>query len=49
MNSHTLTVDLPLQEISNHQEQFIQMLNEPNPEAVPISGGGVSGGAGERC
>lgn len=33
-----------LQEISNHQEQFIQMLNEPNPEAVPGSGGG--GGAG---
>ncbi|XP_034565558.1 UV excision repair protein RAD23 homolog B [Notolabrus celidotus] len=34
-----------LQEISNHQEQFIQMLNEPNPEAVP-SGGGGGGGAG---
>ncbi|XP_040915566.1 UV excision repair protein RAD23 homolog B [Toxotes jaculatrix] len=35
-----------LQEISNHQEQFIQMLNEPNPEAVPASGGSGSGGAG---
>lgn len=33
-----------LQEISNHQEQFIQMLNEPNPEAV--SAGGGAGGAG---
>nr|XP_046231324.1 UV excision repair protein RAD23 homolog B isoform X2 [Scatophagus argus] len=36
-----------LQEISNHQEQFIQMLNEPNPEAVPGGGGvgaGVAGG-----
>lgn len=33
-----------LQEISNHQEQFIQMLNEPNPEAVPAGGG--AGGAG---
>ncbi|XP_059214457.1 UV excision repair protein RAD23 homolog B [Centropristis striata] len=35
-----------LQEISSHQEQFIQMLNEPNPEAVPASGGGGAGGAG---
>ncbi|XP_047426400.1 UV excision repair protein RAD23 homolog B isoform X2 [Mugil cephalus] len=35
-----------LQEISSHQEQFIQMLNEPNPDAVPASGGGVAGGAG---
>ncbi|XP_008283781.1 UV excision repair protein RAD23 homolog B isoform X2 [Stegastes partitus] len=34
-----------LQEISNHQEQFIQMLNEPNPDAVPVGGGG-GGGAG---
>lgn len=34
-----------LQEISSHQEQFIQMLNEPNPEAVP-AGGGSGGGAG---
>lgn len=44
--SHTLTVCLPLQEISNHQEQFIQMLNEPNPEAVPAGGGGGAGGVG---
>ncbi|KAK9532478.1 hypothetical protein VZT92_009859 [Zoarces viviparus] len=39
-----------LQEISSHQEQFIQMLNEPNPEAVPAgggSGGGGTGGAGD--
>uniref|UniRef100_A0A8D3BP11 UV excision repair protein RAD23 n=1 Tax=Scophthalmus maximus TaxID=52904 RepID=A0A8D3BP11_SCOMX len=35
-----------LQEISSHQEQFIQMLNEPNPEGVPVGGGGGSGGAG---
>lgn len=35
-----------LREISNHQEQFIQMLNEPNPEPVPVGGGGGSGGAG---
>ncbi|XP_034403269.1 UV excision repair protein RAD23 homolog B [Cyclopterus lumpus] len=35
-----------LQEISSHQEQFIQMLNEPNPEAVPAGGGGGAGGAG---
>jgi len=35
-----------LQEISSHQEQFIQMLNEPNPEAVPSGGGGVAGGPG---
>ncbi|XP_068560845.1 UV excision repair protein RAD23 homolog B isoform X1 [Cebidichthys violaceus] len=35
-----------LQEISSHQEQFIQMLNEPNPEAVPAGGGGGGGGAG---
>ncbi|XP_060917244.1 UV excision repair protein RAD23 homolog B [Labrus mixtus] len=35
-----------LQEIRNHQEQFIQMLNEPNPEAVPPGGGGGAGGAG---
>lgn len=34
-----------LQEISSHQEQFIQMLNEPNPDAVPVGGGG-GGGAG---
>ncbi|KAM8828370.1 UV excision repair protein RAD23 homolog B isoform 2-T2 [Spinachia spinachia] len=33
-----------LQEISSHQEQFIQMLNEPNPEAVPAGGGGGVGG-----
>ncbi|XP_005720594.1 UV excision repair protein RAD23 homolog B [Pundamilia nyererei] len=31
-------------EISSHQEQFIQMLNEPVPEPVP--GGGSSGGGG---
>ncbi|KAK5851987.1 hypothetical protein PBY51_023494 [Eleginops maclovinus] len=36
-----------LQEISSHQEQFIQMLNEPNTEAVPAGGGaGGAGGAG---
>uniref|UniRef100_A0A7N6FHT5 UV excision repair protein RAD23 n=1 Tax=Anabas testudineus TaxID=64144 RepID=A0A7N6FHT5_ANATE len=35
-----------LQEISSHQEQFIQMLNEPNPEAVPAGGTGGAGGAG---
>ncbi|XP_028274393.1 UV excision repair protein RAD23 homolog B [Parambassis ranga] len=35
-----------LREISNHQEQFIQMLNEPNPDAVPVGGGGGSGGVG---
>ncbi|KAM6975991.1 UV excision repair protein RAD23 homolog B isoform 2-T2 [Tautogolabrus adspersus] len=35
-----------LQEIRNHQEQFIQMLNEPNPEAVPSGGGGGVGGPG---
>lgn len=35
-----------LQEISNHQEQFIQMLNEPNPDAVPAGAGGVPGGVG---
>ncbi|XP_034752527.1 UV excision repair protein RAD23 homolog B [Etheostoma cragini] len=34
-----------LQEISSHQEQFIQMLNEPNPEAVP-AGGGAGGTVG---
>ncbi|XP_032395876.1 UV excision repair protein RAD23 homolog B [Etheostoma spectabile] len=34
-----------LQEISSHQEQFIQMLNEPNPEAVP-TGGGAGGAVG---
>uniref|UniRef100_A0A8C9XKT5 UV excision repair protein RAD23 n=1 Tax=Sander lucioperca TaxID=283035 RepID=A0A8C9XKT5_SANLU len=34
-----------LQEISSHQEQFIQMLNEPNPEAVP-AGGGAGGAVG---
>ncbi|XP_056288292.1 UV excision repair protein RAD23 homolog B [Pseudoliparis swirei] len=35
-----------LQEISSHQEQFIQMLNEPNPEAVPAGGdGGTAGDA----
>ncbi|XP_008324185.1 UV excision repair protein RAD23 homolog B isoform X2 [Cynoglossus semilaevis] len=33
-----------LQEISNHQEQFIQMLNEPNPEATPGGGGGGARG-----
>ncbi|KAA8584506.1 hypothetical protein FQN60_008291 [Etheostoma spectabile] len=32
-------------EISSHQEQFIQMLNEPNPEAVP-TGGGAGGAVG---
>ncbi|XP_037608014.1 UV excision repair protein RAD23 homolog B [Sebastes umbrosus] len=35
-----------LQEISSHQEQFIQMLNEPNPEAVPAGGGAGGGGGG---
>ncbi|XP_037341355.1 UV excision repair protein RAD23 homolog B [Pungitius pungitius] len=35
-----------LQAISSHQEQFIQMLNEPNPEAVPAGGGGRVGGVG---
>lgn len=35
-----------LQEISSHQEQFIQMLNEPNPEAVPAGGGGGGGVGG---
>ncbi|XP_022059587.1 UV excision repair protein RAD23 homolog B isoform X2 [Acanthochromis polyacanthus] len=35
-----------LQEISSHQEQFIQMLNEPNPDAVPVGGTGGTGGAG---
>ncbi|XP_047228836.1 UV excision repair protein RAD23 homolog B [Girardinichthys multiradiatus] len=35
-----------LQEISSHQEQFIQMLNEPNPDPVPAGGGGVAGGMG---
>ncbi|KAM3873976.1 UV excision repair protein RAD23 homolog B [Diretmus argenteus] len=36
-----------LQEISSHQEQFIQMLNEPNPEDVPdVSAGGGAGGGG---
>lgn len=35
-----------LQEISSHQEQFIQMLNEPNPEVVPSGGGSVAGGPG---
>lgn len=38
-----------LQEISSHQEQFIQMLNEPNPEAVPAGGGGGAGGAGGQA
>lgn len=33
-----------LQEISSHQEQFIQMLNEPNPDPVPAGGGGAGGG-----
>lgn len=35
-----------LQDISSHQEQFIQMLNEPNPEPLPAGGGGGAGGAG---
>lgn len=35
-----------LQEISSHQEQFIQMLNEPNPEAMPAGELGGAGGAG---
>lgn len=35
-----------LQEISSHQEQFIQMLNEPNPEPVPVGGGDGAGGSG---
>uniref|UniRef100_A0A1A7WW31 UV excision repair protein RAD23 n=1 Tax=Iconisemion striatum TaxID=60296 RepID=A0A1A7WW31_9TELE len=35
-----------LQEISSHQEQFIQMLNEPNPDPVPGGGGGGTGGTG---
>ncbi|XP_033952469.1 UV excision repair protein RAD23 homolog B [Pseudochaenichthys georgianus] len=35
-----------LQEISSHQEQFIQMLNEPNTEAVPAGGVAGAGGAG---
>ncbi|XP_029025661.1 UV excision repair protein RAD23 homolog B [Betta splendens] len=34
-----------LQEISSHQEQFIQMLNEPNPEAVSAAGTGGAGGS----
>uniref|UniRef100_A0A1A8J1K8 UV excision repair protein RAD23 n=1 Tax=Nothobranchius kuhntae TaxID=321403 RepID=A0A1A8J1K8_NOTKU len=33
-----------LQEISSHQEQFIQMLNEPNPDPVPGGGTGGTGG-----
>ncbi|XP_049460525.1 UV excision repair protein RAD23 homolog B isoform X1 [Epinephelus fuscoguttatus] len=32
-----------LQEISSHQEQFIQMLNEPNPEAGPAGPAGSAG------
>uniref|UniRef100_A0A3B5KT24 UV excision repair protein RAD23 n=1 Tax=Xiphophorus couchianus TaxID=32473 RepID=A0A3B5KT24_9TELE len=35
-----------LQEISDHQEQFIQMLNEPIPDPAPTGGGGGPGGAG---
>uniref|UniRef100_A0A3Q2Q9V9 UV excision repair protein RAD23 n=1 Tax=Fundulus heteroclitus TaxID=8078 RepID=A0A3Q2Q9V9_FUNHE len=35
-----------LQEISSHQEQFIQMLNDPNPDPVPAGGGGGAGGVG---
>nr|XP_043868925.1 UV excision repair protein RAD23 homolog B isoform X2 [Solea senegalensis] len=35
-----------LQEISSHQEQFIQMLNEPNAEAVAGTGGSGGGGSG---
>ncbi|XP_042365051.1 UV excision repair protein RAD23 homolog B [Plectropomus leopardus] len=34
-----------LQEISSHQEQFIQMLNEPNPEAGPAGPAGPAGDA----
>lgn len=37
-------VIVPLQEIRTNQADFIQMLNEPNPEAVP-GGGGLSAGA----
>lgn len=37
-------VTVPLQEIRTNQEDFIQMLNEPNPEAVP--GGGELGARG---
>lgn len=40
--SHNCHVSL--QEIRSHQEEFIQMLNEPNPEPVPGGGGGVAGG-----
>ncbi|PWA26487.1 hypothetical protein CCH79_00000976 [Gambusia affinis] len=35
-----------LHEISDHQEQFIQMLNEPIPDSAPTGGGGGPGGAG---
>uniref|UniRef100_A0A3Q3AU51 UV excision repair protein RAD23 n=1 Tax=Kryptolebias marmoratus TaxID=37003 RepID=A0A3Q3AU51_KRYMA len=35
-----------LQEISSHQEQFIQMLNDPNPDPVPGGGGSEAQGAG---
>lgn len=36
-----------LQEISSHQEQFIQMLNEPNPEVGPAGPAGPVGPAGD--
>ncbi|KAF7658128.1 hypothetical protein LDENG_00017180 [Lucifuga dentata] len=35
-----------LEDISNNQEQFIQMLNEPIPESVGTSDRGGAGGAG---
>lgn len=39
---------MPLQEIRTNQADFIQMLNEPNPEAVPGGGGlGAGGTAGD--
>lgn len=37
-------VNVPLQEIRTNQADFIQMLNEPNPEAVPGGGGLGAGG-----
>ncbi|XP_076020362.1 UV excision repair protein RAD23 homolog B [Genypterus blacodes] len=35
-----------LQDITNNQEQFIQMLNEPLPDAGPAGSGGGAAGAG---
>ncbi|XP_016894538.1 UV excision repair protein RAD23 homolog B isoform X3 [Cynoglossus semilaevis] len=43
-NNPDRAVEYLLTEISNHQEQFIQMLNEPNPEATPGGGGGGARG-----